>query len=61
MLTYSILDYLYVPPTQPMDIEGWPTLADMIISGKRVVAMLAYEQKLRRMPLCLAIFASQEA
>jgi hypothetical protein len=38
-----MVDYLYVPPTQPMDIEGWPTLAEMIISDKRVVAMLAYD------------------
>jgi len=42
-LAHSMLDYLYVPNTQPMDIEGWPTLADMIISDKRVVAMLAYD------------------
>ena len=45
-----MLDYLYIPPTQPMDIEGWPTLAEMIISNKRVVAMLAYDadqQKVR--------------
>jgi hypothetical protein len=45
-----MVDYLYVPPTQPMDIESWPTLADMIISNKRVVAMLAYDanqQKVR--------------
>jgi hypothetical protein len=49
-LPYSMVDYLYVPPTQPMDIEGWPTLAEMIISNKRVVAMLAYDanqQKVR--------------
>lgn len=45
-----MVDYLYVPPTQPMDIDGWPTLAEMIISNKRVVAMLAYDanqQKVR--------------
>jgi hypothetical protein len=37
-----------------MDIEGWPTLAEMIISNKRVVAMLAYDanqQKVRRQPI----------
>lgn len=59
-----MLDYLYIPPTQPMDIEGWPTLADMIISNKRVVAMLAYDadqQKVRRMPSCRAIFEFHEA
>jgi hypothetical protein len=50
MPAYSMLDYLYIPPTQPMDIDGWPTLADMIITNKRVVAMLAYDadqQKVR--------------
>jgi len=53
MLAYSMLDYLYIPPTQPMEIEDWPTLAEMIISNKRVVAMLAYDadqQKVRHMP-----------
>ena len=39
----SMLDYVYVPATQPMDIEHWPTLAEMIISNKRVVVMLAYD------------------
>lgn len=39
----SMLDYVYVPDTQPMDIDGWPTLADMIINNKRVVVMLAYD------------------
>ena len=53
MLAYSMLAYLYIPPTQPMDIEDWPTLAEMIISNTRVVAMLAYDadqQKVRHMP-----------
>jgi hypothetical protein len=64
MLVYSMLDYLYVPPTQPMDIDGWPKLADMVISNKRVVAMLAYDadqQKVRLFAITSSAFAFHEA
>jgi len=39
----SILDLVYTPPTQPMDIDEWPTIGDMILTNKRVVVMLAYD------------------
>jgi hypothetical protein len=51
-----MLDYLYVPPTQPMDIDGWPTLADMIVSNKRVVAMLAYDADQQKVHCCDVAF-----
>ncbi|GAB7335629.1 hypothetical protein MBLNU13_g07952t2 [Cladosporium sp. NU13] len=55
----GMLDYLYIPPTQPMDLEGWPTLADMIISDKRVVAMLAYDANQQKIPWLLDIWSYQ--
>jgi hypothetical protein len=55
-----MLDYLYVPPTQPMDIDGWPTLADMIISNKRVVAMLAYDADQHKVHCCDMAFQTVE-
>jgi hypothetical protein len=55
-LVNRMLDYLYVPPTQPMDIDGWPTLADMIISNKRVVAMLAYDADQKKVRCCDIVF-----
>lgn len=51
-LTNSMLDYVYVPPAQPMDIEEWPTLADMIISNKRLVVMLAYDANQQSVRCC---------
>lgn len=47
-----MLDYVYVPDTQPMDIDGWPTLADMIINNKRVVVMLAYDADQQQVRCC---------
>jgi len=38
----GILDYVYVPPSQPMNLTGWPTFGEMILTNKRVVVMLDY-------------------
>lgn len=38
----GILDYVYTPPYQPMNLTTWPTLAEMIIYNTRVVLMLDY-------------------
>lgn len=32
--------YIYVPPNVPMKYSDWPTLGEMIDSGKRVVMFL---------------------
>ncbi|KAF8147927.1 PLC-like phosphodiesterase [Mycena galopus ATCC 62051] len=36
----NISDLAYVPPTLPLNQSSWPTLGDMITSGKRVVIFL---------------------
>lgn len=38
----GILDYVYTPPYQPMNMTTWPTLAEMIIYNTRLVLMLDY-------------------
>lgn len=38
----GLLEYAYTPPTVPMSLASWPTLGEMILSGKRVVFMLDY-------------------
>jgi hypothetical protein len=38
----GLLPYLYHPHKVPMTVEDWPTLGQMIQSGKRVVFMLDY-------------------
>ncbi|KAK4669236.1 uncharacterized protein QC763_201170 [Podospora pseudopauciseta] len=38
----GILQYIYTPPVIPMALEDWPTLAQMILTGQRVVMFLDY-------------------
>ncbi|OQE41806.1 hypothetical protein PENCOP_c004G07094 [Penicillium coprophilum] len=38
----GITKYAYVPPAIPLPITDWPTLGDMISSGKRLVVFLDY-------------------
>lgn len=38
----GILQYVYTPPVAPMSRDDWPTLAQMILTGQRVVMMLDY-------------------
>ncbi|KAK3945887.1 hypothetical protein QBC46DRAFT_302113 [Diplogelasinospora grovesii] len=38
----GITQYVYTPPVVPMSIGDWPTLAEMILTGQRVVMMLDY-------------------
>ena len=55
----GLLDYIYIPPTQPMDIDDWPTLGSMILSNKRVVMMLAYDANQKKVPWLLDMWSYQ--
>lgn len=55
----GLLDYVYTPPSEPMDIDGWPTLGEMILSNKRVVFMLAYEANQTAIPWLLNMWSYQ--
>lgn len=55
----GILDYIYTPLAQPMDIDGWPTLGEMIVTNKRVVIMLAYDANQQQIPWLLDFWSYQ--
>lgn len=42
----NITDYAFVPSSNPLSIDSWPTLGDLISSGKRLVVFLG------KFPLC---------
>jgi len=50
--------YLYTPPTVPMTLSQWPTLAEMILTQHRVVLMLDYEANQTAIPWLLDEFAN---
>jgi hypothetical protein len=53
----GILDYIYTPPLVPMTLNDWPTLAEMIITGKRVVMFMDYEANQTAYPWLLDEFS----
>ncbi|KAI1850669.1 hypothetical protein JX265_004380 [Neoarthrinium moseri] len=53
----GILDYVYTPPLVPMTLNDWPTLAEMILSGKRVVMFLDYMANQTEYPWLLDEFS----
>lgn len=53
----GILDYVYTPPLVPMTLNDWPTLSDMILSGKRVVMFLDYMANQTEYPWLLDEFS----
>lgn len=53
----SIVDYAYVPPSNPLPIGSWPTLGDLIDSGKRLVVFLDYGADATKVPYILDEFA----
>ncbi|KAF1960272.1 PLC-like phosphodiesterase [Byssothecium circinans] len=38
----GLMQYIYQPPATAMRVNDWPTLGEMIISGKRVVTFIDY-------------------
>lgn len=57
VLNSGIGKYLYVPPTVPMGLSQWPTLAEMILLQQRVVMMLDYDTNMTSMPWLLDEFS----
>lgn len=52
----GLLKYAYTPPTVPMPLASWPTLGEMVLSGKRAVIMLDYEADQTAIPWLLDEF-----
>ncbi|KAL6714984.1 hypothetical protein ACLMJK_007244 [Lecanora helva] len=49
--------YAYVPPQVPMNISSWPTLASMILMGKRAVIFMDYNANQTEVPYILDEFS----
>lgn len=49
--------YLYYPPKVPMRVSDWPTLGEMILTGKRVVVFMDYEANQSEVPYILDQFS----
>lgn len=48
--------YAYQPPKIPMEVKDWPTLASMILTGRRVVIFMDYEADQSKVPWILDEF-----
>lgn len=52
----GLINYVYTPSKVPMAVDDWPTLAEMILSQKRVVAMIDYQANQTAIPWLLDEF-----
>jgi hypothetical protein len=52
----GISDMAYVPPSMPLHYNSWPTLGEMIESGKRVVVFMDKEAESYEVPFILPQF-----
>lgn len=53
----KLQNFAYIPPKIPMGLDDWPTLASMILSGKRVVIFMDYEADQNTVPYVLDQFS----
>lgn len=53
----GLVRYAYTPPRFPMRVSDWPTLGEMIVSGRRVVLWLDYKADQSRYPWLLDQFS----
>lgn len=49
----GLLPYVYQPPNTAMTLEDWPTLGELIISGKRVITFIDYNYDTNAVPYLL--------
>lgn len=57
ILNAGLGPYLYYPPKVPMTLDDWPTLSEMILTGKRVVVFMDYEANQTAVPYILDEFS----
>lgn len=55
--TSGIQKYLYEPPKVPMALHDWPTTAELIISGKRVLMFMDYNANQTAVPYIMDQFS----
>ncbi|KAJ5805952.1 PLC-like phosphodiesterase [Penicillium pulvis] len=53
----GLVDYAYEPWKIPMSLDDWPTLSDMILTGKRAVIFMDYEADQTEYPYLLDEFS----
>ncbi|KAI0400245.1 PLC-like phosphodiesterase [Xylaria palmicola] len=53
----DILRFVYTPPYVPMNLSSWPTLEEMILTGKRVVMFMDYMANQTEYPWLLDQFS----
>ncbi|OAL52264.1 PLC-like phosphodiesterase [Pyrenochaeta sp. DS3sAY3a] len=56
-LASGILPYIYTPPAPSLNLSSWPSLAEMILRGTRVVVLLDYNANQTALPWLLDEFA----
>ncbi|KAJ5921010.1 PLC-like phosphodiesterase [Penicillium verhagenii] len=53
----GLIDYVYEPWSIPMSLDDWPTLSEMILTGKRAVVFMDYEADQSEYPYLLDEFS----
>jgi len=49
----GLLEYIYQPPKTAMELDDWPTLGELILSGKRVITFIDYNSNTAVVPWLL--------
>ncbi|KAF2013829.1 PLC-like phosphodiesterase [Aaosphaeria arxii CBS 175.79] len=49
----GLMPYIYQPPKTAMEVDDWPTLGELIISGKRVIMFIDYNYDTDAVPFML--------
>lgn len=53
----GLLDMAYTPPKIPMGLDDWPTLSEMILTGKRAVFFMDYQANQTAVPWLMDEFS----
>lgn len=57
ILASGLKDYIFTPPQIPMGLDDWPTLSEMIITGKRVLFFMDYNANQKKYPWLMDEFS----
>ncbi|KAK2737767.1 hypothetical protein FQN57_007415 [Myotisia sp. PD_48] len=53
----GLKDFAYQPPKVPMSLDDWPTLSELILTGKRAVVFMDYKAEQTAVPYLLDQFS----
>ncbi|PGH12333.1 hypothetical protein AJ80_06743 [Polytolypa hystricis UAMH7299] len=54
----GLLDYAYIPPKTPMELNDWPMLSEFILSGHRAIVFMDYKANQTEVPYILDEFTN---